>query len=131
MASRSAGEHQFDVSGLRHDSACRGLQPAVHQGILERRRVIRGDGRISQQCLFKFTRGWAYQSYTGGIDIHKASIGSCATTCSGTSAPRRARRESLSMPSTSELVLLFHPPAEHRGGTQRRGELLTVASVSA
>jgi hypothetical protein len=28
------------------------------------------DGRI-EQCLFEFTNGWAYQSYTGGIDIHK------------------------------------------------------------
>ena len=28
------------------------------------------DGCI-EQCLFEFTSGWAYQSYTGGIDIHK------------------------------------------------------------
>jgi hypothetical protein len=28
------------------------------------------DGCI-EQCLFEFTSGWAYQFYTGGIDIHK------------------------------------------------------------
>jgi hypothetical protein len=66
------GESPFDVSGLRVHN-CRLLncnQQFIKGSSSEADPVGATDG-IIEQCLFEFTSGWAYQSYTGGIDIHK------------------------------------------------------------
>jgi hypothetical protein len=66
------GESPFDVSGLRVHN-CRIVncnQQFIKGSSSETDPVGATDGCI-EQCLFEFTSGWAYQSYTGGIDIHK------------------------------------------------------------
>ena len=66
------GEAPFDVSGLRVHN-CRILncnEQFIKGSSSETDPVGATDGCI-EQCLFEFTRGWAYQFYTGGIDIHK------------------------------------------------------------
>jgi hypothetical protein len=66
------GESPYDVSGLRVHN-CR-LVDCNEQFIKGSSRdddpVGATDGRI-EGCTFEFTDGWAYQYYTGGIDIHK------------------------------------------------------------
>jgi len=66
------GESSFNVSGLLVHN-CR-LVNCIEQFIKgsssDDDLVGAIDGCI-EQCLFKFTSGWAYQYYTGGIDIHK------------------------------------------------------------
>ena len=69
---QARGESPFAVSGLRVHN-CRLLncnQQFIKGSSSERDPVGATDGCI-EQCLFEFTSGWAYQSYTGGIDIHK------------------------------------------------------------
>jgi hypothetical protein len=66
------GEAPFDVSGLRVHN-CRLVncnQQFIKGSSSEADPVGATDGAI-EECLFEFTSGWAYQSYTGGIDIHK------------------------------------------------------------
>ena len=66
------GENPYDVSGLRVHN-CRIVncnQQFIKGSSSETDPVGATDGCI-EQCLFEFTSGWAYQSYTGGIDIHK------------------------------------------------------------
>jgi hypothetical protein len=66
------GESPFTVSGLRVHN-CRIVncnQQFIKGSSSENDPVGANDGCI-EQCLFEFTGGWAYQSYTGGIDIHK------------------------------------------------------------
>ena len=66
------GERPFSVSGL-HVHNCRLVncnQQFIKGSSSEADPVGATDGCI-EQCLFEFTNGWAYQSYTGGIDIHK------------------------------------------------------------
>lgn len=66
------GEPPFHVSGLRVHN-CRILncnQQFIKGSSSESDPLGAADGCI-EQCLFEFTSGWAYQSYTGGIDIHK------------------------------------------------------------
>ena len=66
------GEPPYHVSGLRihncHILNCN--QQFIKGSSSESDPVGATDGWI-EQCLFDFTAGWAYQSYTGGIDIHK------------------------------------------------------------
>ncbi len=66
------GEPPFHVSGLRvhncHLINCN--QQFIKGSSSESDPVGATDGWI-EQCLFEFTSGWAYQDYTGGIDIHK------------------------------------------------------------
>jgi len=66
------GESPFDVAGLRVHN-CR-LVDCNEQFIKGSSRdddpVGATDGTIAG-CTFEFTDGWAYQYYTGGIDIHK------------------------------------------------------------
>jgi len=66
------GEPPFHVSGLRVHN-CRIVncnQQFIKGSSSESDPLGATDGCI-EQCLFEFTSGWAYQSYTGGIDIHK------------------------------------------------------------
>jgi hypothetical protein len=66
------GESPFSVAGLRVHN-CRIVncnQQFIKGSSSEADPVGATDGCI-EQCLFEFTGGWAYQSYTGGIDIHK------------------------------------------------------------
>ncbi len=66
------GEHPFHVSGLRVHN-CRILncnQQFIKGSSSESDPLGAADG-IIEQCLFEFTSGWAWQFYTGGIDIHK------------------------------------------------------------
>ncbi|HEY5915578.1 MAG TPA: right-handed parallel beta-helix repeat-containing protein [Verrucomicrobiae bacterium] len=66
------GESPFDVSGLRVHN-CRLVncnQQFIKGSSSENDPVGATDGCIDG-CLFEFTSGWAYQFYTGGIDIHK------------------------------------------------------------
>lgn len=66
------GESPHDVSGLRvHD--CRLVdcnEQFIKGSSSELDPVGATNGRI-EGCLFEFSSGWAYQYYTGGIDIHK------------------------------------------------------------
>jgi hypothetical protein len=66
------GETPFDVSGLLVHN-CRLVncnEQFIKGSSSEADSVGATDGCI-EQCLFEFTGGWAYQYYTGGIDIHK------------------------------------------------------------
>jgi Domain of unknown function (DUF4185)/Right handed beta helix region len=66
------GEEPFNVAGLRVHN-CRIVncnQQFIKGSSSENDPVGATDGCI-EQCLFEFTSGWAYQFYTGGIDIHK------------------------------------------------------------
>jgi hypothetical protein len=66
------GESPHDVSGLRVHN-CRIVncnQQFIKGSSADDDPVGATEGTI-EQCLFEFTSGWAYQSYTGGIDIHK------------------------------------------------------------
>jgi len=66
------GESPFSVSGFRAHN-CRLVncnQQFIKGSSSEADPIGATDGCI-EGCLFEFTAGWAYQSYTGGIDIHK------------------------------------------------------------
>ena len=66
------GEPPFHVSGLRVHN-CRIVncnQQFIKGSSSESDPLGATDGCI-EQCVLEFTSGWAYQSYTGGIDIHK------------------------------------------------------------
>ena len=66
------GERPHDVAGLRV-SNCRLVncnEQFIKGSSSDDDPVGATDGCI-ENCLFEFTSGWAYQFYTGGIDIHK------------------------------------------------------------
>jgi hypothetical protein len=66
------GEPPFHVAGLLVHN-CRIVncnQQFIKGSSSESDPLGATDGCI-EQCVFEFTSGWAYQSYTGGIDIHK------------------------------------------------------------
>jgi hypothetical protein len=66
------GEPPYHVSGLRVHN-CRLVncnQQFIKGSSSESDPLGATDGYI-EGCLFEFTSGWAYQFYTGGIDIHK------------------------------------------------------------
>jgi glyoxylase-like metal-dependent hydrolase (beta-lactamase superfamily II) len=66
------GEAPFDVSGLLVHN-CRIVncnEQFIKGSSSDDDPVGATDGRV-EECLFEFTSGWAFQFYTGGIDIHK------------------------------------------------------------
>jgi len=66
------GESPFDVSGLRvHNCRIVNCNQQFIKGSSSETDAIGATDGCIEQCLFEFTSGWAYQPYTGGIDIHK------------------------------------------------------------
>jgi len=66
------GESPFDVSGLRvHNCRIVNCNEQFIKGSSSETDPVGATDGCIEQCLFEFTSGWAYQSYTGGIDIHK------------------------------------------------------------
>jgi hypothetical protein len=66
------GESPFDVSGLRvHNCRIVNCNEQFIKGSSSESDPVGATDGCIEQCLFEFTSGWAYQSYTGGIDIHK------------------------------------------------------------
>ena len=66
------GERPYDVSGL-HVHNCRivNCNEQFIKGSCPADDPEGATDGIIENCLFEFTSGWAYQYYTGGIDIHK------------------------------------------------------------
>lgn len=66
------GESPFDVSGLLvHNCRIVNCNEQFIKGSSSETDPVGATDGCIEQCLFEFTSGWAYQSYTGGIDIHK------------------------------------------------------------
>ncbi len=66
------GESPFDVSGLRvHNCRIVNCNEQFIKGSSSEADPVGATDGCIEQCWFEFTSGWAYQSYTGGIDIHK------------------------------------------------------------
>jgi len=66
------GESPHDASGL-HVHNCRlvNCNEQFIKGSSKPDDPVGATDGIIENCLFKFNSGWAYQYYTGGIDIHK------------------------------------------------------------
>ncbi len=65
------GESPYDVAGTRiHNCHIVNCNEQFIKGSGGADTVGARDG-IIENCLFEFTSGWAYQYYTGGIDIHR------------------------------------------------------------
>lgn len=66
------GESPFDVSGLLvHNCRLVNCNEQFIKGSSADADPVGATDGVIEQCLFEFTAGWAYQYYTGGIDIHK------------------------------------------------------------
>ena len=66
------GESPFDVSGLLvHNCRLVNCNEQFIKGSSADTDPVGATDGVIEQCLFEFTGGWAYQYYTGGIDIHK------------------------------------------------------------
>ncbi len=66
------GESPFDVSGLLvHNCRLVNCNEQFIKGSSSDADPVGATDGCIEQCRFEFTRGWAYQYYTGGIDIHK------------------------------------------------------------
>jgi len=66
------GEPPFHVSGLKvHNCRLVNCNQQFIKGSSSEDDPLGATDGVIEQCLFEFTSGWAYQSYTGGIDIHK------------------------------------------------------------
>jgi len=66
------GESPHDAAGL-HVHNCRivNCNEQFIKGSSSDTDPVGATDGIIENCLFEFTSGWAYQYYTGGIDIHK------------------------------------------------------------
>ena len=66
------GEPPYHVSGLRvHNCRLVNCNQQFIKGSSSENDPLGATDGVIEQCLFEFTSGWAYQYYTGGIDIHK------------------------------------------------------------
>ncbi|MCB1126225.1 MAG: hypothetical protein KDM81_07000 [Verrucomicrobiae bacterium] len=66
------GESPFDVSGLQvHNCRLVNCNEQFIKGSSSDDDPVGATDGCIENCLFEFTSGWAWQYYTGGIDIHK------------------------------------------------------------
>ncbi|MEM7391096.1 MAG: right-handed parallel beta-helix repeat-containing protein, partial [Verrucomicrobiota bacterium] len=66
------GEAPWDVAGTRiHNCRIVNCNEQFIKGSGGAGETIGATDGLIQHCLFEFTSGWAYQFYTGGIDIHR------------------------------------------------------------
>jgi len=66
------GHSPYDVSGLRvHNCRIVNCNEQFIKGTSDPADPVGATDGIVESCLFEFTSGWAYQYYTGGIDVHK------------------------------------------------------------
>ncbi len=66
------GETPNDAAGLRvHNCRIVNCNEQFIKGSSSPADPVGATDGIVEGCLFEFTSGWAYQYYTGGIDIHK------------------------------------------------------------
>jgi hypothetical protein len=66
------GESPYDVSGLTvHNCRLVNCNEQFIKGSSSDADPVGATDGVIENCLFEFTSGWAYQYYTGGIDIHK------------------------------------------------------------
>lgn len=66
------GEAPHNVAGLRvHNCRIINCNEQFIKGSSALDDPVGATDGVIEHCLFEFTRGWAYQYYTGGIDIHK------------------------------------------------------------
>lgn len=66
------GESPYDVSGLWvHNCRLVNCNEQFIKGSSSESDPVGATDGLIEQCHFEFTRGWGYQYYTGGIDIHK------------------------------------------------------------
>ncbi len=69
---QARGESPYDVSGLLvHNCRLVNCNEQFIKGSSSDNDPVGATDGCIEQCLFEFTSGWAYQYYTGGIDIHK------------------------------------------------------------
>jgi hypothetical protein len=69
---QAQGENPHDVDGLWiHNCRFANCNEQFIKGSSAEGDPVGLTGGIIEQSLFEFTSGWAYQYYTGGIDIHK------------------------------------------------------------
>jgi len=66
------GEEPHNASGLHvHNCHIVNCNEQFIKGSSAKTDPVGARDGIIENCLFEFTSGWAYQYYTGGIDIHK------------------------------------------------------------
>ncbi len=66
------GEAPYDVTGTRiHNCRIFDCNEQFIKGSSANEDPVGSASGVVENCLFEFTGGWAYQYYTGGIDIHK------------------------------------------------------------
>ena len=66
------GESPYDVAGTRiHNCRLVNINEQFIKGSGGSGETVGATDGIIEHCLFEFTAGWAYQYYTGGIDIHR------------------------------------------------------------
>jgi len=66
------GEAPSNVAGLRvHNCRIVNCNEQFIKGSSSDADPVGATDGVIENCLFEFTEGWAYQYYTGGIDIHK------------------------------------------------------------
>lgn len=66
------GEPPYNVAGLTvHNCRILNCNEQFIKGSSAEDDPVGATDGVIEDCLFEFTSGWAYQYYTGGIDIHK------------------------------------------------------------